>query len=233
MHWSALRSSADRSDRGGATLRAQRRRLLPCHFPKQVGNSDSRASGINDSRRRELILLLEVQLTHRDISLISFLPDSFMQSVFRSGSRCVSRFRTARVFSSACSAGCGRRFGCGLLLGAGAVLAGSAGVAIATKPEGESHSWFTLVGPLFRTVVPPEAAHRLAVLALTLPRTLRSLLLCVDDAEDDAVLRSTVWDTSFPNPLGMAAGFDKNGEAIEGSSISRIPISVGHQANAL
>lgn len=142
-----------------------------------------------------------------------------MQALLRSGSRCVSRLRTARRFSTASNAGSGCRLGCSLLLGAGAVLAGSAGVAIASKPEGESISWFTLMGPLLRTVVPPEEAHRLAVLVLTLPRTLRSLLLCVDDAKDDDVLCTTVWDTSFPNPLGMAAGFDKNGEAIEGSSI--------------
>ncbi|CAF2586832.1 unnamed protein product [Rotaria sp. Silwood2] len=35
---------------------------------------------------------------------------------------------------------------------------------------------------------------------------------------DDPILHSTVWNREFKNPIGLAAGFDKNGEAIDGLS---------------
>lgn len=56
----------------------------------------------------------------------------------------------------------------------------------------------------------PETAHNLAVLTAKLglvsPRT----------DEDSARLKTTLWGLSFSNPLGMAAGFDKHGEAVTG-----------------
>ncbi|CAM4749179.1 unnamed protein product [Rotaria magnacalcarata] len=33
---------------------------------------------------------------------------------------------------------------------------------------------------------------------------------------DEPILHSTVWNRQFKNPIGLAAGFDKNGEAIDG-----------------
>lgn len=52
----------------------------------------------------------------------------------------------------------------------------------------------------------PERAHDLAITALKLG-------LAPGSAErDDPRLSVKLWDLDFPNPLGMAAGFDKNGE---------------------
>jgi dihydroorotate dehydrogenase len=55
----------------------------------------------------------------------------------------------------------------------------------------------------------PETAHRLAIRALQwapLPRA----------AADDPVLRTRLAGLTLPNPVGLAAGLDKNGEALRG-----------------
>lgn len=51
-----------------------------------------------------------------------------------------------------------------------------------------------------------ETAHRMTVLAL------KTGLVPARRAKPDPRLSQTFWDLTFPNPLGMAAGFDKNGE---------------------
>jgi dihydroorotate dehydrogenase len=63
------------------------------------------------------------------------------------------------------------------------------------------------IGPLIRRL-PPEAAHRLAV------RALAANLLPAASIERDEALITSVCGLRFENPLGMAAGFDKQGEAI-------------------
>ena len=55
----------------------------------------------------------------------------------------------------------------------------------------------------------PEFAHNLALAALKFKSRKRL-------APDDPVLHSELWGMSFPNPLGMAAGFDKNADVIDG-----------------
>jgi dihydroorotate dehydrogenase len=53
-----------------------------------------------------------------------------------------------------------------------------------------------------------ETAHRMTIKALKiLPRA-------NDNNVSDPALRVTLWDRNFPNPLGLAAGFDKNAEVI-------------------
>ena len=64
---------------------------------------------------------------------------------------------------------------------------------------------YLVVGPLLRTL-DPECAHGLAIKAL------RRGLVPRPKAIDDAILRTTVWGREFPNPIGLAAGFDKNAE---------------------
>jgi dihydroorotate dehydrogenase len=60
--------------------------------------------------------------------------------------------------------------------------------------------------PLLRAL-PPEAAHRASLIALKLlPRRAA--------ASDPPTLAIKAWDRSFPNPVGLAAGYDKNAEAI-------------------
>lgn len=53
-----------------------------------------------------------------------------------------------------------------------------------------------------------ETAHRLTI------RALKIMPRCGDTTADDPALRVTLWDRAFPNPIGLAAGFDKNAEVV-------------------
>jgi dihydroorotate dehydrogenase len=61
-----------------------------------------------------------------------------------------------------------------------------------------------LVRPFLR-LLDAEAAHRLAIQALKLPPHVKL-------AADDPRLAVRAFGLNFPNPIGMAAGFDKHGE---------------------
>lgn len=66
-----------------------------------------------------------------------------------------------------------------------------------------------LVNPLF-ALLDPEFAHELAVSAAArgwVPREKRP---------DPPILGIEVWGKKFSNPIGLAAGFDKNAQAVEG-----------------
>ena len=63
---------------------------------------------------------------------------------------------------------------------------------------------------LFR-LLDPERAHHLAVWALARGLGPRS------DGPDDPLLASEQWGLRFPNPVGLAAGFDKDAEAFRGA----------------
>jgi dihydroorotate dehydrogenase len=67
---------------------------------------------------------------------------------------------------------------------------------------------YGLVGPLLRAL-PPEAAHRLTLAAVASGFGGR------DAGPDPAILRQRLWDRDFPNPIGIAAGFDKDARAPE------------------
>ncbi|MGA8295306.1 MAG: quinone-dependent dihydroorotate dehydrogenase [Rhodoplanes sp.] len=58
-------------------------------------------------------------------------------------------------------------------------------------------------------VIDPEQAHRLAIAAL------KHGLLRPHAEPDDPVLATQVWGLSFANPIGLAAGFDKQAEVID------------------
>lgn len=64
---------------------------------------------------------------------------------------------------------------------------------------------YDLALPLIR-YLGPESAHRLTVRALSMG------LGPVQRTADDPALATRVFGLDFPNPLGMAAGFDKNAE---------------------
>jgi dihydroorotate dehydrogenase len=64
---------------------------------------------------------------------------------------------------------------------------------------------YQLIFPLLART-DPEHAHRLALLAL------KSGLLSGGRAADPPSLEQTLFGLRFPNPLGLAAGFDKDGE---------------------
>jgi dihydroorotate dehydrogenase len=73
-----------------------------------------------------------------------------------------------------------------------------------------------VIGELFKLVRPlvhkldAETAHRLTVAALAAAPPLRP-------SADDPVLATQAFGLSFPNPVGLAAGFDKHAEAIDGA----------------
>src|SRR5262245_6614115 len=64
----------------------------------------------------------------------------------------------------------------------------------------------------------PEQAHELTLKALEAGVYRRSA------APDDASLRVAAWGLDFPNPLGMAAGFDKDARAAD----SLLAMGFGH-----
>ncbi|SDG53052.1 dihydroorotate oxidase A [Limimonas halophila] len=68
---------------------------------------------------------------------------------------------------------------------------------------------YSALGPLLRHLE-PERAH-----ALTL-RALRWGLAPAHAPTTDPILRQHIWGIDFSNPIGLAAGFDKNAEAVDG-----------------
>lgn len=70
-------------------------------------------------------------------------------------------------------------------------------------------SLYRILRPLLFTL-PPETAHQLTL------NGLRLLGAMGRPKSDAAILRQTVLGRDFDNPFGMAAGFDKNGDAISG-----------------
>ncbi|XP_047963470.1 dihydroorotate dehydrogenase (quinone), mitochondrial [Salvia hispanica] len=95
--------------------------------------------------------------------------------------------------------------GIGLLIGGGAYAS--------TVDEATFCGWLfsatKLVNPFF-ALLDPEAAHRLAVTAAARG------WVPVEKRPDPAILEIEVWGRRFSNPVGLAAGFDKNAEAVEG-----------------
>ncbi|CAH1656059.1 Dihydroorotate dehydrogenase (quinone) [Hyphomicrobiales bacterium] len=68
---------------------------------------------------------------------------------------------------------------------------------------------FNLARPLIHRM-DAETAHRLTVTALAAAPALKP-------GADDPVLATEAFGLSFPNPVGLAAGFDKNAEAVDGA----------------
>lgn len=68
---------------------------------------------------------------------------------------------------------------------------------------------FNLARPLIHRM-DAETAHRLTVAALAAAPALKP-------GADDPVLATEAFGLSFPNPVGLAAGFDKNAEAADGA----------------
>ena len=69
--------------------------------------------------------------------------------------------------------------------------------------------WYDVAGRLLR-LLPPETAHRLAV------RALAAGLVPLPKRRDFALLKTRLWGRDFKSPIGLAAGFDKDAEAIGG-----------------
>lgn len=67
---------------------------------------------------------------------------------------------------------------------------------------------FALAAPVLKAL-PPETAHRATITALKLG------LGPVASRPDDPVLAVTLWGRDFANPIGLAAGFDKDAEVVD------------------
>jgi len=72
-------------------------------------------------------------------------------------------------------------------------------------------SWLTGLARPWLNCLDPETAHRAAILALKLADAFPTFGRAVDER-----LRVKAFGLDFPNPLGLAAGFDKNAEAAVG-----------------
>ncbi|KAJ7588134.1 dihydroorotate dehydrogenase [Mycena floridula] len=70
------------------------------------------------------------------------------------------------------------------------------------------HRYF--VTPLLRNAFDAETGHKIAVKAI------RSGLAPKDRVSDDERLQFELWGQHVANPVGLAAGFDKDGEAVDG-----------------
>jgi dihydroorotate dehydrogenase len=68
--------------------------------------------------------------------------------------------------------------------------------------------------PAIHRFVDSETSH---ILAIKLAK--QNLIPHVyDESQSDSIIETTVWGINFKNPIGLAAGFDKDGEAVEGLS---------------
>lgn len=67
---------------------------------------------------------------------------------------------------------------------------------------------YRVIGPLVR-LFPAEFSHNLTLAALRLG------LVPARRGADDAILATRLWGRDFANPIGLAAGFDKNAEVID------------------
>ncbi|PLW34634.1 hypothetical protein PCANC_06473 [Puccinia coronata f. sp. avenae] len=83
-----------------------------------------------------------------------------------------------------------------------------------TDTRATVHSWLTV--PIIKLITndEPEEAHHLAIKILKLVSKFH-LIKDVKQPNDD-LLSFELWGKKFSNPIGMAAGFDKDGDALDG-----------------
>lgn len=74
-------------------------------------------------------------------------------------------------------------------------------------------SLYSLLRPLL-FIMDPEKAHSLSI------RALKSGMLPVHSADFDPILKTDLFGLTFANPIGLAAGYDKNAEVI--NDVSRL-----------
>lgn len=90
----------------------------------------------------------------------------------------------------------------------GLVAGGAITFAVFETTRGEPKFYSQALMPTLHKIVPAETAHNLAVkFANYVP---------IKKYNEPDVLHTKVWDIEFSNPIGIAAGFDKHGEAMQG-----------------
>ncbi|ORY35584.1 Dihydroorotate dehydrogenase-domain-containing protein [Naematelia encephala] len=92
------------------------------------------------------------------------------------------------------------------------LLLGTTGLFLAYYYDSQSLFHEHVAMPLIRMAADPETGHKMAVRMLSLPRWARPRDMGVDGDE----LGTEVFGMRLKNPVGIAAGFDKDGEAIDG-----------------
>uniref|UniRef100_A0A3Q2GS04 Dihydroorotate dehydrogenase (quinone), mitochondrial n=1 Tax=Equus caballus TaxID=9796 RepID=A0A3Q2GS04_HORSE len=92
------------------------------------------------------------------------------------------------------------------------VILGGGGLLFASylMATGDEHFYAEHLMPALQRLLDPESAHRLAVRFTSLG------LLPRASFEDSDMLEVRVLGHKFRNPVGIAAGFDKHGEAVDG-----------------
>lgn len=86
----------------------------------------------------------------------------------------------------------------------------TAGVGITYYLDSRAALHRYLITPIIRHALDPETGHKLAV------SVLESGLGPRDMFTDDERLKTELWGQTLSNPIGLAAGFDKDGRAIDG-----------------
>ncbi|KAJ2472273.1 Dihydroorotate dehydrogenase (quinone), mitochondrial, partial [Coemansia sp. RSA 2320] len=91
---------------------------------------------------------------------------------------------------------------------AAAAVGGGVAYLYVTDSRAGVHKYIT--APLMRQVLDAEQAHGAAIFAL------KHGVCPVDRGTDSSVLEIELWGKRVSNPIGLAAGFDKNAEAVDG-----------------
>ncbi|XP_020602815.1 dihydroorotate dehydrogenase (quinone), mitochondrial-like [Orbicella faveolata] len=76
--------------------------------------------------------------------------------------------------------------------------------------KGDERFYRSILMPVVMRVLEPERSHTFAVWLAS------KGLVPMDQTGDPEILETTVFGLPFPNPIGLAAGFDKHGEAVDG-----------------
>ncbi|KXN86599.1 Dihydroorotate dehydrogenase (quinone), mitochondrial [Leucoagaricus sp. SymC.cos] len=86
----------------------------------------------------------------------------------------------------------------------------SAGIFVVYYFDARSAMHRYILTPVLRNLFDAETGHKIAV------KVLRTGFGPKDPVADDARLKFKLWGEDLSNPIGVAAGFDKDGEAIDG-----------------
>lgn len=73
-----------------------------------------------------------------------------------------------------------------------------------------------VVTPLIRQLLDAEQSHKVAVKFLSMRDWATKLISPRDKGTDGDELKVKIWDLELSNPVGLAAGFDKDAQAIDG-----------------
>ncbi|KAF9920370.1 Dihydroorotate dehydrogenase (quinone), mitochondrial [Linnemannia zychae] len=94
------------------------------------------------------------------------------------------------------------------LIGTGLIVGGALGISYFFDSRAKIHKYVVI--PFIHKTMDAETAHTVAI------KCLKVGLSPWDTQPDDPSLEVKLWGKTFSNPLGMAAGFDKHAEAIDG-----------------